>query len=142
MKIKMNFTMEVRTRAIPKGRPRFRRVGSSSCVYTPKRTRDYEQMIAEEYKSQIGAIFPGPLKVSIDIGSRMPKSIRKREATLRNGLEAVSRIGDVDNLAKSILDALNGVAYQDDSMITELSVKKHCSISYYIVINFQGDYDV
>lgn len=32
---------------------------------------------------------------------------------------------DVDNLAKSVLDGLNGVAYDDDSQITSLIVKKH-----------------
>ena len=31
---------------------------------------------------------------------------------------------DCDNLAKSILDSLNGLAYQDDRQIIELSVKK------------------
>jgi Holliday junction resolvase RusA-like endonuclease len=31
---------------------------------------------------------------------------------------------DVDNLAKSILDALSGLAYTDDSMIYSLSVSK------------------
>lgn len=32
---------------------------------------------------------------------------------------------DVDNLAKSVLDGLNGVAYDDDSQIINLIVKKH-----------------
>ena len=31
---------------------------------------------------------------------------------------------DTDNLAKSILDALNGLAYDDDKQIVELEVKK------------------
>ena len=31
---------------------------------------------------------------------------------------------DCDNLAKSILDALNGIAYDDDSQICSLSVFK------------------
>ncbi len=32
---------------------------------------------------------------------------------------------DVDNLAKSVLDGLNGIAYDDDSQITSLIVNKH-----------------
>lgn len=32
---------------------------------------------------------------------------------------------DVDNLAKSVLDGLNGVAYDDDDQITSLIVSKH-----------------
>ena len=31
---------------------------------------------------------------------------------------------DSDNIAKAILDALNGVAYYDDSQIVELTIKK------------------
>ena len=31
---------------------------------------------------------------------------------------------DCDNLAKSILDALNGLAYKDDKQITYLSIEK------------------
>ena len=31
---------------------------------------------------------------------------------------------DTDNLAKSLLDALNGLAYGDDKQIVELEVKK------------------
>lgn len=32
---------------------------------------------------------------------------------------------DVDNLAKSILDCLNGVAFEDDSQVTQLLCQKH-----------------
>ena len=31
---------------------------------------------------------------------------------------------DVDNVAKIILDALNGIAYRDDKQVVELYVKK------------------
>lgn len=38
----------------------------------------------------------------------------------------VSRsFGDVDNLVKSICDALNGIAYNDDSQIVDLIVGKY-----------------
>lgn len=32
---------------------------------------------------------------------------------------------DVDNVAKSVLDGLNGVAYEDDNQVVELLVRKH-----------------
>ncbi|WP_414146407.1 RusA family crossover junction endodeoxyribonuclease, partial [Helicobacter sp.] len=31
---------------------------------------------------------------------------------------------DIDNILKPILDALNGIAYYDDSQVTELFVKR------------------
>ena len=35
------------------------------------------------------------------------------------------RSGDVDNYSKSILDGLNGVAYEDDDQVVELQVRKY-----------------
>ncbi len=35
------------------------------------------------------------------------------------------RIGDVDNYAKSILDGLNGVAWEDDKQVVELHIYRH-----------------
>lgn len=32
---------------------------------------------------------------------------------------------DVDNLAKSVLDSLNGIAFEDDSQVSSLIVEKH-----------------
>ena len=32
---------------------------------------------------------------------------------------------DADNIAKSVLDGLNGIAYEDDDQVVELLVRKH-----------------
>lgn len=32
---------------------------------------------------------------------------------------------DADNIAKSVLDGLNGIAYEDDEQVVELLVRKH-----------------
>ena len=37
---------------------------------------------------------------------------------------ATQSVGDVDNLAKFVLDAMNGVFFDDDSQIVELTVRK------------------
>ena len=37
----------------------------------------------------------------------------------------IRRRMDVDNVAKSVLDGLNGVAYEDDDQVIELLVRKH-----------------
>ena len=44
----------------------------------------------------------------------------KSHMSLRDG-----RIGDVDNYAKSILDGLNGVAWEDDRQVVELHIYRH-----------------
>lgn len=32
---------------------------------------------------------------------------------------------DIDNIVKIILDAMNGIAFKDDTQITKLNVEKH-----------------
>ena len=43
-------------------------------------------------------------------------------------IKCIKHNGDADNLAKSVLDALNGVAFEDDCLVTRLSIiKKYAS---------------
>lgn len=49
--------------------------------------------------------------------------VAKKKLALRNEI-APEMKPDCDNVAKAILDALNGIAYKDDSQVTELIVKK------------------
>ena len=47
---------------------------------------------------------------------------------------------DVDNITKSILDSLNGIAYKDDSQVTGLEVmKEYGEIPMVRVILFWGE---
>lgn len=47
-------------------------------------------------------------------------------------------VGDVDNLAKSILDALHGVAFTDDRQVVELHVKKQYAEDDAVYIDIQN----
>ena len=45
---------------------------------------------------------------------------------------------DIDNIAKAVLDALNGVAYGDDNQVTALEVSKHYAAEAHVdVIIFE-----
>jgi len=107
----------IKVRPLAKERPRATRTGH---VYTPKRTANYERQVAEEYK---GPFFDDSylLKVSIacDIEGSTITIVGTKKMTWKHRLR-----GDVDNYAKSILDALNGVAWKDDSQIVEVTVRK------------------
>ena len=63
--------------------------------------------------------------MAIVVEKAIPKSwsVAKTEQAL-SGVIAPTTLGDVDNYAKSILDGLNGVAFEDDKYIIELYVKK------------------
>ena len=72
-------------------------------------------------------IYPAdaPLKATVIIGMKVPKSYpkKKREKCL-SGEIAPTKKPDVDNVLKSIFDALCGYAMHDDSQITEVVAEK------------------
>lgn len=99
------------------GRPRF-----AGHAYEAKPDRDWKQLIATEYRKQTCdqdgriPVFHGPVRVRIDVHGRLPKGERfPSPNTCRP---------DVDNIAKAVMDALCGLAYDDDKQVTELTVKK------------------
>lgn len=102
-----------------KGRPRFTRGGRP---YTPKTTRDYEVDIREAFENASGRPqepFSGPIAVCIMTYRQLPKSTPK--SVIR---EPDTHKPDADNVAKVVLDALNGLAWLDDSQVTRLTVVK------------------
>lgn len=105
-----------------KGRPRFTRYGH---VYTPKKTSNYEQMVKYSYLSTRSKRLDGPIRVNIAAIFRIPKSYTKHEKVeAEMGILKPTKKPDVDNITKIILDALNGVAYQDDKQVIEVEVIK------------------
>ena len=100
---------------VGKGRPRFTRTGHT---YTPEKPATYEEKVRLCWKTQSGQGFTGgiPLKASIIAYFPIPKSTSKKKAAAMEGTFHKSR-PDADNVAKSILDALNGLAYPDDSAV-------------------------
>ena len=109
-----------------KQRPRFSRSG---VVYTPKETRMYENFVRECYFDYAGQYkwepYDGQIRAEVEVFIQVPKSDSKakKQAKLIGEIRPTIK-PDCDNLAKSILDSLNGLAYQDDRQIIELSVKK------------------
>ena len=111
---------------VPKGRPRFARRGQFVQTYTDAKTIDYETQVAMKARHAIGSTKPleNALTVFLYLRYTVPASYSKkrREACL-NGLEYPKRI-DIDNVYKSITDAMNGIVYLDDSQIVEAHIKK------------------
>jgi Holliday junction resolvase RusA-like endonuclease len=105
-----------------KARPRV----TSHGTYTPKATRDFETLVRLEYKSQGGKSFEDrPVAVYIIAYYAVPKGTARHKASLMlaDRLRPTKK-PDADNIAKAICDALNGIAYNDDSQITALYVRK------------------
>lgn len=98
------YSIHILGKAVPKGRPRFTRTGH---VYTPKTTKDWESKVRAAWVAKYPDVrLEAPLNCWIFVTG---KHTAKKDA---------------DNLAKSILDGLNGVAFVDDSQVYELHVSK------------------
>ena len=114
-----------------KQRPRFSRVCNYVRTYTPKETIDYENWIKLCYQQQVGQMYShddNSLAINIVAFYQAPKSwSKKKQLQAINGEIFPHNSIDVDNTAKVILDALNGIAYKDDHYITDLKVSKRYS---------------
>jgi len=104
-----------------KARPRVTKWG---CHNTEK-TVLYENLVKITYQQQCKEYSEKPLEVCITAYYNIPKSATKknREAMLRDDLRPCKK-PDIDNVAKIILDSLNGVAYKDDTQVVYLCVRK------------------
>lgn len=102
----------------PKGRPRCTCKGGKPRMYTPASTVVWEKMVATLARHHWqGEPLDCPAWVRIEIRQHDPKCTE--------GEPAHKMRCDVDNVAKSVLDALNGIAYVDDRRVTRLEVVKH-----------------
>lgn len=92
-------TFDVPGNPIPKARARV----VNGHAFTPKSTKAWERAVQQAYR---GPVHVGPLRIGLDFR------------------RANARICDWDNLAKAVTDALNGVAWIDDSQIVAAAVSK------------------
>ena len=119
-------TIHVDVNPVPKGRPRFSKVGGFVRSYTPKKTSDYEaQVKAIAQQAMTREPLETPLAAFLYFRLPIPKSYPKKRITAcLAGSERPIKKPDLDNLAKSVLDGLNGVVWKDDSQIVSLHVTK------------------
>ncbi len=112
----------------PKGkqRPRVTMRGGYATTYTPKETVSYENLVKMCYIRQCGReMLEGPVSATISAYYSIPQSVsKKKHRQMLTGEIKNIKKPDCDNLAKIVLDSLNGIAYHDDSQVCELSVQK------------------
>ncbi len=110
----MNISFTIPGRPIGKGRPRVTQHGT----FTPKETKQYEDLTLRCYLTQCHKAFPEnvPLFIGLRAWFLIPKRTSKKRAAIMDGTYRLSK-PDEDNLLKIVQDALNGHAYHDDSVI-------------------------
>lgn len=127
-------------RVQPKQRPRVVRrrvkVGkdyvTKTMTYTPDATHKYEEKVRSAYIDAVegqDVKLEGALSMTVNIYCQIPKSTPKKTKTrmICGEIRPATHTGDIDNLFKAISDALNGLAYEDDSQIVEGVVRKFYS---------------
>lgn len=140
----MKISFEVYGDPMGKQRPRVVKIGNNARTYTPKETINYETKVVYAFKQAQGEYLADKeLKATITAYYRLQKVHYGKKGINKKGLEKLEgKINpttkpDCDNIAKICLDALNGVAYYDDSQITELQVFKKYAEAPKVVIELE-----
>ena len=135
----MGLTFEVPGEPRGKGRPRFTKTGHT---YTDSETKAYEDKIIAYYRRSFGGYkWSDAAYISVKVIAHypIPKSATKAAvAAMQAGSVLPTRKPDIDNVLKVVLDALNGIAYKDDSRVVDIQGKKVYSDTPKIVIEIDG----
>lgn len=108
---------------VPKGRHRSVIRGGRIATFTPSETVAYEKTVAWHALAAMGGrpTLAGALAVRIEVIVAIPRSAtRARRAAMLGGEIRPTSRPDLDNLIKTLLDALNGIAFSDDAAVAEL----------------------
>ena len=110
---------------VPQSRPRFTRQGHA---YDTQKSKAYKALVRAEAANRMRGRkpFDGAVVASLKFYLPIPKSWskKKREAALDRRILPIGRVGDTDNYVKAVLDACNGVIYDDDSQVIHITAEK------------------
>lgn len=119
----MEVTLFINGKPFGKQRPRF----ASGHAYTPKETREYEQRIKNVWKAKKLPMMDGYINLYIEANYPVPEYDAKwKKAAKLMGVLFPGK-PDADNIGKICADALNGLAFPDDSRVTLLTIAKKYS---------------
>jgi Holliday junction resolvase RusA-like endonuclease len=107
---------EVMGDPVPKARARTVRKGGRTWSFTPKKVVLWEKLVKTEAGKHFKEPLRGPIMVSMIFYMNRPAN---RRVDIW-----VPTTPDLDNLEKAVLDALNGVAYEDDRYVVSKNGQK------------------
>lgn len=131
-------TFEVPGEPRGKGRPRF----ANGHAYTDSETKAYEEKVVACYRKSCGGFLYDEeafIRIKVTAYYRIPKSATKASAAgMESGQILPGKKPDIDNVLKIVLDALNGVAYKDDSRVVSVEAEKKYDREPRVVIELRG----
>lgn len=116
--------------AIGKGRPRVSTIGGHARMFTPKKTANYESLIAmaAQQAMQGRELIAGPVLLEMKIFVAVAASwSKKKSAEALQGLVMPTKKPDADNVLKAICDGINGIVFKDDVQVVNVSLSKRFS---------------
>jgi len=107
---------------VPKGRPRVSVVGGFARMYTPAKTKKWEDRAEKIFRlNPQGDMECGPLKVIVDVYFKRPARLPKKGAAQYNHITRA----DLDNCIKAVIDAMqNAELMQDDKQVVRITASK------------------
>lgn len=110
-------TLEVEGYVVAKARPRMTTANGKVHAYTPRTTAEAEHYIAKAWRETGTPALRGPVELMVRVTLQRPRGhFGKRGLRPTAPLFPVTR-PDLDNYLKTVLDALNKVAWLDDSQV-------------------------
>ena len=133
----MRYSFEIQEKAIGKERPRYNT--KTHTTYTPQKTKDYEEMVrwsfVSKYNIEKEASYE-PFKATIVAIFKPPVSTSQKKLKELIGKPYMKK-PDIDNIAKAILDSLNGLVYKDDNQVTELIIRKEYGLENKVLVELE-----
>lgn len=114
----------------PQGKQRPRK-SCSGYMYTPDKTRKYEERVRTAYRLRYGNKMQWEngktqLKMLVLAGYKIPEGASKgKKYAMQKGEILPTKKPDADNILKVIADGLNGLCYYDDKQIVDVTVRKY-----------------
>lgn len=124
---------------VAQGRPKFSSQSGFFRTYDPKKSRNYKDYVRNVAKTiKRKHLFETAIVMRIDVYKQVPKSwsIKRQISADQKRIRPTGR-PDVDNYAKAIKDALSGIAYTDDALVVELTVRKYYSFQPRVEIEIE-----
>ena len=127
----------------PSPRPRFTRQGRP---YMPTEYTAWKKQFLREWLRHSQGKYETGVAIAVDLKFyiKPPKAIarvKKNQNILKSETWRVVKKPDLDNLEKSVLDSVNGHAYEDDNQISDLHSCKRYSLNPRVEITIKKDVD-
>ena len=134
----MKYKFEILERPIGKERPRYN--SKTKRMYTPTKTSSFEDKVQWAFKAKYNIeteLSTKPFKAKIIAVFKPAESLsKKKKEELLYKIDYINK-PDADNIAKIVLDSLNGLAYKDDRQVSTLLVLKDYGIENKVIVELE-----